>query len=90
MDSWLKALIATACIVIIAGGAWLAWGERQESVEREEIAAAWAELYTEAKVQHGDTQGVRGWCNTLRKVFGNTSDIADAQVRIDQCRLVGL
>ncbi|RVO65702.1 hypothetical protein [Sinorhizobium meliloti] len=27
MNGWLRSLVATACIVIIAGGGWYAWGE---------------------------------------------------------------
>lgn len=35
MGGWLKALIATACVVIIAGGAYLAWSEYSAHQERE-------------------------------------------------------
>lgn len=27
MNGWLKSLVATACIVVIVGGGWHAWGE---------------------------------------------------------------
>lgn len=30
MDGWLKFLIATACVVIIAGGGYFAWSEYQQ------------------------------------------------------------
>jgi predicted negative regulator of RcsB-dependent stress response len=31
MDGWLKALVATACVVIIAGGAYAAWSGYRSS-----------------------------------------------------------
>ncbi len=31
MDGWLKALVAAACVVVIAGGGWFAWGEYRKS-----------------------------------------------------------
>lgn len=34
MNGWLKSLVATACIVIIAGGAWSAFGELSQWVGR--------------------------------------------------------
>lgn len=34
MDGWLKALIATACVVVIVGGGYYAWSENAESKER--------------------------------------------------------
>jgi len=36
MDGWLKGLVATACVVVIAGGAYYAWSEfdREQSVNR--------------------------------------------------------
>ncbi len=34
MDTWLKGLIASACVVIIAGGAYFGWSEYQASIER--------------------------------------------------------
>lgn len=36
MDSWLKALIATACVVVIAGGSQLMWS-RYEIVRRRSL-----------------------------------------------------
>jgi len=27
MDGWLKALVAGACVVVIAGGGWMAWDQ---------------------------------------------------------------
>ena len=42
MDSWLKVLVATACLVIIGGGAYLGWGEyqarAQAKIEQERAA----------------------------------------------------
>lgn len=38
MDGWLKFLIATACVVIIAGGGYYAWNEYQQKVSAEESA----------------------------------------------------
>ncbi|HEV7305208.1 hypothetical protein [Ensifer sp.] len=35
MDGWLKALVAAACVVVIAGGGWFAIGEYRKSGEAE-------------------------------------------------------
>ncbi len=35
MDGWLKGLVATACVVVIAGGAYFGLSEYQRSQERE-------------------------------------------------------
>lgn len=34
MDGWLKFLIATACVVVIAGGGYYAWSEHTEANKR--------------------------------------------------------
>lgn len=36
MDGWLKGLVATACVVVIAGGAYYGWSEydRKQTAER--------------------------------------------------------
>lgn len=39
MDGWLKALIAAACIVVIAGGGYIAWSEWNAKVMAERAAA---------------------------------------------------
>ncbi|MCB5201883.1 hypothetical protein LH464_05245 [Neorhizobium sp. T786] len=38
MDGWLKALIATACVVIIAGGGYYAWSQYRDAERRELLA----------------------------------------------------
>lgn len=40
MDGWLKGLIATACVVIIAGGGYFAWSQYQANKSREEAKQA--------------------------------------------------
>lgn len=49
MDGWLKALVAAACLVIIAGGAWYTWKEvavtrRSSQVKEENRSAVRAEV----------------------------------------------
>jgi hypothetical protein len=39
MEGWLKTLIAGACVVVIGGGAYFAWGEFQEASRMEEVRA---------------------------------------------------
>lgn len=39
MDGWLKALIATACIVVIAGGGYFAWSEWDAKVTADRATA---------------------------------------------------
>lgn len=34
MDGWLKALIATACVVVLVGGGYYVWSENAKSKER--------------------------------------------------------
>lgn len=38
MDNWLKGLIAAACIVVIVGGGYSAWGEYQHRQQAETSA----------------------------------------------------
>lgn len=38
MDGWMKALVATACVVVIAGGGYYAWSEHAAKKERESLA----------------------------------------------------
>ncbi|WP_421439903.1 hypothetical protein [Agrobacterium tumefaciens] len=38
MDGWLKALVATACVVIIAGGGYYGWNEYRIAKVRAAIA----------------------------------------------------
>ncbi len=44
MDGWLKALIAGACVVVIAGGGWAAWKEyrngKDAASQRQNLQAA--------------------------------------------------
>lgn len=40
MDGWLKGLIATACVVVIAGGGYFAFSEYRRSQEQEVAKAA--------------------------------------------------
>lgn len=37
MDGWLKALVAAACVVVIAGGGWFAWGEFRTGTVEEDV-----------------------------------------------------
>ncbi|NSX90145.1 hypothetical protein [Agrobacterium tumefaciens] len=50
MDGWLKSLVASACVVIIAGGGYFAWSEyRRSKIEtaRQSEASKRAELQQE-------------------------------------------
>lgn len=54
MDGILKALVAIACLVIIAGGGYFAWSEYQDSVflaEHQTAAKARAQADAERKAQ---------------------------------------
>lgn len=37
MDNWLKYLVSAACVVVILGGAYLAWGEIASHLKASEI-----------------------------------------------------
>ncbi|RBO90536.1 hypothetical protein [Pseudochrobactrum asaccharolyticum] len=49
MGTWLKALIATACIVIIAGGGYMAWREYQR-LEQQKLADNFNKCRTDANM----------------------------------------
>jgi hypothetical protein len=69
MDTWLKTLIAAACIVVIGGGSLVAWDWRQERQARaaheRSLARIEKELFAALKLQPGDIDGARNWCRTI-------------------------
>lgn len=77
MSGWLKSLVATACIVIIAGGAWSAFGEVSRWVwhwaeirpvnDQETERATSNDLYVKCRDSlHssalGEAKRLRDWC----------------------------
>jgi hypothetical protein len=69
LESWLKALIAAACVAVILAGGYYAWSEYQAYKRRVEIEAgregARQELFTLAKAKPHETQKVRDFCKTM-------------------------
>jgi len=77
MNGWLKSLVATACIVIIAGSAWSAlgemghwvgrWAEVQRANDQENERTASNDLYVKCRDSlHssalGEAKRLRDWC----------------------------
>lgn len=94
MDGWLKALIAAACVVMIAGGGYLGWTEYLKASERSarsaEVETARTAIFNQSGGRSG-TPEARRYCENIRKlVRGDLKDHSIARLRDYQCRLVGL
>ena len=63
MDNWLKALIAAACTVVIAGGAYFGWSEYRSWSAVREVAKQQAYLYNRAISYPGERQKVEAFCD---------------------------
>lgn len=68
MDTWLKTLIAGACVVVIAGGAYYAWREYEHAA----IAEAWSRLNAQCETLISD----------LKAVYGRGYRMTDEQVAL--------
>lgn len=70
MDSWLKALIAVACCVVIAWGGYFTltkWQEyRSEQAYRDALTVMDAELHRVLRADPHDDEKVRSMCKTVR------------------------
>lgn len=94
MDGWLKGLVASACVVIIAGGAFYAWNEwssardRQARAERRDGAEK--ELFNLAKAEPNQVDKVREFCKQLKERLD--SDLKDNEMAFGvatNCRVLG-
>jgi hypothetical protein len=69
LENWLKGLIATACAIVISGGAYYFWGEYQRHRRTQEIAegreAARQELFELAKAKSYEIDKVRDFCKDM-------------------------
>ncbi len=69
MDGWFKGLVGTACVVVIAAGAYFAWSEyksaqAQAALERAQAARA-AETANAAAETARTEKLTSGYCNSL-------------------------
>lgn len=75
MDEWLKFLIATACVVIIAAGGWFAWSQYREWSDRQKIEQARTYLFNRAKAAPDEREKVNAYCKaTLRHIADGGTD----------------
>lgn len=94
MDSWLKGLIAAACVVVIAGGGYYAWGEYQiRSAQAERSAGierARAEIFKFADAKPHEIDKARDYCRVLNQVNTNNPEKSDVRETIlRNCRYFG-
>lgn len=63
MDNWLKALIAAACIVVIAGGSYYVWNDQQDRKRSTEAAEwrAWSSICNQMLSEFKSGQMSREW-----------------------------
>ncbi len=94
MDGWLKILIASACAVIIAGGAFYAWSEwsahRERQARAERRDGAVKELFELAKAGPNEVDKVREFCKQLKeRLDGDLKDNDLAFGVSTNCRILG-
>lgn len=88
----MKALIATACVAVIAVATYFFWGEYQgyrERVQRaESLDRARAEIFDLAKAKPHEIDKVRAWCKHLdeRIDAGELKDNDLARGVVRNCR----
>ena len=84
----MKALIATACIAVIAAVGYYFWGEWQSARERAyraaELEGARNELFEFAKAKPHETEKVRVWCRAADKAIETT--LRDNEIAIQAVR----
>lgn len=93
MDGWLKALIAAACGVVIAGGAYFAWGEWQAHVNavtyQQSLESSRAELFRLAKAERTDPEKVRSFCRVVRDYPNAVTGETFRDQVLTTCRTLG-
>ena len=94
MENWLKALIAAACVVVIAAGSVYGWNEYQKALgraeQRAEIETAKKAILNLSGAKVGTPES-RRWCESVRSLArGKMRDNEFAHLHARQCRLVGL
>ncbi|MDW9563735.1 hypothetical protein GOB35_23305 [Sinorhizobium meliloti] len=93
MDGWLKTLVASACVVVIAGGGWCAWGEysdyRERSAKTELMKRVRNELFMLASAGESEPEKVRAMCSVIREKPDTFSDKNFAAQTLRNCRALG-
>lgn len=93
MDGWLKTLIAGACVVVIAGGGWYAWGEysdyRERTAKMDLIKRVRTELFMLASASENEPEKVREMCSVIREKPDTFSDKDFAAQTLRKCRALG-
>lgn len=93
MDAWLKALVAAACIAILAGVGYYFYSEARLAAEKtartERIEGARRELFGLAKAKAHEVDKVRDFCGFLvSPKFTGDKDVFYRQVVVN-CRNLG-
>jgi len=93
MDGWLKTLIACACMIVIAGGGWYAWGEfsdhRERSAKADLMKRVRNELFMLASASESEPEKVREMCSVIREKPDTFSDKDFAARTLRNCRALG-
>jgi hypothetical protein len=90
MDGWMKALFGAACIVVIAAGAYYAWGEYGKNQKREEVEQARQRIFNQAGASPGEVDKVRRFCKGIVELRGTTlKGNAFADEYAHNCRVFG-
>lgn len=72
MDNWLKFLIGSACVVVIAGGAHFAWGKYSEWSDRKAIEKARTYLFNRAQAKLSEHEKVHNFCKVTLSYLADT------------------
>jgi predicted negative regulator of RcsB-dependent stress response len=79
VDNWLKALVAAACVVICAGGAYFAWSKWQAMRDAEANRAAIWQMLDAAP---GDIEKATETCTRIQRNLGYADSLSwDADQR---------
>ncbi|MGQ3214799.1 MAG: hypothetical protein ACT6U0_27335 [Shinella sp.] len=94
MDGWLKGLIATACVVVIAIGGYFAVSEYRkstaEAARKERLDGARKELFDLANAQPNEEEKVREFCKNLKvRIATDLQNNEMAPVLMRNCRAFG-
>ncbi|MDX0498968.1 hypothetical protein GOC68_22230 [Sinorhizobium medicae] len=90
MDGWLKALVAGACIVVIAGGGYYAWTEYERASIARLNEAARQRVAIESRAQELATEGCRPQVEELLRLHAERPIASASDVRGDLRRDISI
>jgi hypothetical protein len=95
METWLKILIAAACIVVVLAGGIYGWGALsdylQEGSEAEKRERIRADLFLRAEAEPDEVEKVIGMCDNIAYYIDRANqDYVDAMAGVHRnCRMLG-